>query len=228
MNAAVNAAGTALAAASPPRGEEPGRNMTSTGRERAKEFFEAEVERLMDRLYGTALRLVRDRTDAEDLVAESLAKAWHGLERLNDLQSFEKWIFRILVNTYISNQRRNRGQPGGPSIDTEEEKGGFSLFEQMHQPFLLWWGNPEQKLLDKLLRKDIEEAVEALPENFRVVVIMVEMWGFSYAEVADALGIPIGTVRSRLYRGRSMLQRMLWRQADQLGIAPGAARGKVP
>lgn len=188
--------------------------------EAKKRFFADEVDRLMDRLYGTALRLTRNGSDAEDLVAEALTRAWSKLDTLADPQSFEKWVFRILVNTFIDEQRRRRARPveEAPEGDTE----AFSLFDRLHQPFLLWWGNPEQRLLDKLLREDIEEALDGLPEEYRVVVVAVEIWGFSYAEAAEMLDIPVGTVRSRLNRGRSMLQRALWRQAGQMGITASA------
>ncbi len=188
-------------------------------------FFEAEVERLMDRLYGTALRLTRDPADAEDLVADALARAWAKLDELRDRQAFEKWVFRILVNGFISERRKRETRPREVAAGSTCGEDGFSLFEQVHQPFLLWWGNPEQKLLDKLLREDIASAVEELPEEFRLVVIMVELWGFSYAETAETLDIPVGTVRSRLARGRSLLQGALWRQAGEAGIVAGKAKG---
>lgn len=199
--------------------------MTETG-EPLGAFFEAEVERLLDKLYGTALRLTRDRANAEDLVAETLAKAWARLPDLKDRQAFEKWLFRILVNGFITERRRRLARPREVAGDVCTE-GGFSLFEKVHQPFLLWWGNPEQALLNKLLQEDIECAVEELPEEFRVVIIMVELWGLSYAETADTLAIPVGTVRSRLSRGRSLLQGALWRQADEAGIGAGNAKGGV-
>lgn len=188
-------------------------------------FFEAEVERLLDRLYGTALRLTRNRADAEDLVAETLAKAWARLGDLKDRQAFEKWVFRILVNGFVSEHRKKKVRPREVAAGTTCGEDAFSLFEKVHQPFLLWWGNPEQELIDKLLREDIENAVEELPEEFRLVVIMVEQWGLSYAEAAEALDIPVGTVRSRLNRGRSRLQSVLWRQAGEAGLARGNAKG---
>lgn len=89
----------------------------------------------------------------------------------------------------------------------------------MHQPFLLWFGNPEQEFLDKLLREDIDRALAALPDCYRVVVIMSDLEEFSYAEIAQSLGIPVGTVRSRLARARSALQKALWRQARAYGLA---------
>lgn len=196
-----------------------------------RQFFEAEVHRLMDRLYGTALRLARDRTEAEDLVGEALAKAWANLASLQDLQSFEKWLFRILVNTFISARRRQREKPLSDMADTTrdgEEGDAFSLFDKLHQPFLLWWSSPEQLLLDKLLREDIEQALDSLPDAFRIVVVLVEIQGMTYAETAESLDVPVGTVRSRLARGRALLQGALWRQAGQLGIGSGSIGGTHP
>jgi RNA polymerase sigma-70 factor, ECF subfamily len=195
-----------------------------------RQVFAAEVERLIDRLYGTALSMTRHGADAEDLVAEALAKAWANLDSLQDRQSFEKWVFRILVNTIISDRRRRKTRPVEESADSGEGPDEFSLFEKVHQPFLLWWGNPEQQLLDKLLRQDIEHALRSLPEAYRLAVILVEDQGFSYAEAAEALDVPVGTVRSRLSRGRTLLQRALWRQASQMGIAgdnSGGHRGQA-
>lgn len=191
-----------------------------------RQFFAAEVERLIDRLYGLALSLTRDGADAEDLVSEALSKAWARLDSLHDRQAFEKWMFRIIVNTFISDRRRRKVRPAEESVDGMDDGGDFSLFEQVHQPFLLWWGNPEQQLLDKLLRADIERALQSLPESYRVAVILVDVQGFSYGEAADALEVPVGTVRSRLSRGRSLLQRALWRQARQLGIAAARSKGE--
>lgn len=202
---------------------EPRRESSATGCPKAA--FAAEVDRLLDRLYGTALRMTRNRDDAEDLVAEALTKAWARFDTLQDRRSFEKWVFRILVNTYISGLRRQKARPEEQGVEDDDALDRFSLFEQVHQPFLLWWGNPEQQLLDKLLREDIERALDALPDGFRMVVIMVEVWGLSYAEAAETLNVPVGTVRSRLNRGRALLQRALWRQASQLGIAAAPSGG---
>jgi RNA polymerase sigma-70 factor (ECF subfamily) len=180
-------------------------------------FFRTEVERLTDRLYGTALRLTRNAADAEDLVSEAVTKAWANFARLEDRQAFPKWIFRILANTYISEKRRPRPTIA-EQVSADDDETPFSLFEKLHQPFLLWWANPEQELINKLLREDIERALDSLSEGFREVVILVEINGYSYAEVADILAVPIGTVRSRLARARSMLQRSLWTQARAAGL----------
>jgi RNA polymerase sigma-70 factor (ECF subfamily) len=183
-------------------------------------FFEGEIRRLLARLYGVALRLTGNPAEAEDLVSETTIKAWSRLHQLEDLQAFEKWVFRILTNTFISS-RRLAHSARTEGLEEEGEQ-SFSLFERMHQPFLLWWSNPERELLNKLLGEDIERALDGLPETFRAVVVLVDIEGYCYDEVAVALGIPVGTVRSRLSRARSMLQRALWEQASAAGLTASA------
>lgn len=191
--------------------------MTDSPEDRA--WFEREVVSALPDLYGTALRLARNRADAEDLVADAVAKAWAGHEGLSDRSCFRGWIFRILSNTFISQCRSRAAHGPHESLDLEGDGGeGFSLFERLHQPFLLWWGDPEREFLDKLLREDLQRAVDGLPDAFRVVVILADLQGLSYREIADALEVPVGTVRSRLARGRSLLQRELWEHAKDAGL----------
>jgi RNA polymerase sigma-70 factor, ECF subfamily len=187
------------------------------GEDPDRAFFKAEIERLTDRLYGSALRLTRNPADAEDLVAETVLKAWSHFGQLSDRQSFPKWVLRILANTFVSNRRRVRPE-SFEALDIDDEDCCFSLFEKMHQPFLLWWSNPEQELISKMLREDIEAAIDAMPDAFRTVLVLVEINGQSYAEAAEALDLPIGTVRSRLSRARCMLQKALWEQAREAGL----------
>lgn len=192
---------------------------------RRRRFFQSEVERLMDRLYGTGLRLTRNRADAEDLVAEALTTAWSRLETLNDLQAFEKWVFRILTNTFVSRQRRRRETPATELERDDEEGDPEALFDRLHQPFLLWWDNPEQRLLDRLACKDIERALDGLQDPFRLAVVLVDLEGFTYAEAAESLSVPVGTVRSRLSRGRRLLQDAIWRQTRPGGSAAEGGGG---
>jgi RNA polymerase sigma-70 factor (ECF subfamily) len=184
-------------------------------------FFEAEIRRLLGRLYGVALRLTGNPVEAEDLVSETTIKAWSKLDQLNDRQAFPKWVFRILTNTHVSSRRQAGPEPVA-AVEQDGEQ-AFSLFEKLHQPFLLWWSNPERELLNKLLGEDIERALDSLPEGFRTIVVLVDIEGYCYEEVAQALGVPIGTVRSRLSRARSMLQRALWEQARAAGLTPDAS-----
>lgn len=187
----------------------------------AKNIFESQVLELLGPLQGVARRLTCNDTDAEDLVAETIARAWKALDTLESAAAFRSWLFRILNNTFISEVRRAAARPQTESIhgeETDAEEVEFSLFEQMHQPFLLWFHNPEQEFLDKLLREDLDRALATLPEHYRIVVILSDLEEFNYAEIADMLGIPIGTVRSRLARARGSLQKVLWQQARDHGI----------
>jgi RNA polymerase sigma-70 factor (ECF subfamily) len=181
-----------------------------------REWFQGIVVELLSDLYGTALRLTRNRADAEDLVAEAVARAWSHLDELADRTRVQGWLFRILTNAFLSIKRTDARHGIQESLDDND--GDFSLFEQLHAPILLWWGSPEQEFLNKLLREDLTRAVDALPEQFRVVVVLAEMHGFTYQEIAEALQVPIGTVRSRLARARVLLQKALWAHAQDAGL----------
>jgi RNA polymerase sigma-70 factor (ECF subfamily) len=191
--------------------------------EERRRWFAQQVERLTDRLYGTALRLTRNAEDAEDLVADTVVKAWAKLGELRDPQAFEAWIRRILNNSFVSAWRHRRASPEvADSMACEDDPDeSFSLFEKLHQPFLLWWGNPEETAITNLLREDIERALDALPDAHRVVVVLVDVEGCSYPEAAETLGVPVGTVRSRLNRARGQLQRALWKHAQEAGFTKG-------
>jgi RNA polymerase sigma-70 factor (ECF subfamily) len=136
-------------------------------------------------------------------------------------------MFRILSNTFISERRKALVRPREELLvdDGGDEEGGFSIFERLHRPFLLWFANPEQEFLDKLLREDLDRALAALPEHYRVVVVMADIEGLKYGEIAETLDVPIGTVRSRLARARSSLQRMLWKVARDHGLQTSGAGG---
>jgi len=184
-----------------------------------REFFQQALGGMLDSLYGVALRLTRNRADAEDLVSEAVARAWAHLDTLEDRNCFRGWLLRILTNAFLSEQRKGRpvSLDDGGAQDDEEES--FSLFEQLHQPFLLWWSDPEREFLNKLLREDLVRALDALPEAYRIVVILSDLEECTYQEIAQTLGVPVGTVRSRLARGRSILQKALWQHALAAGLA---------
>lgn len=188
-----------------------------------RDDFEETVIGLLDQLYGAALRLAKNREDAEDLVAETVSKAWASRHTLKDQAKSRAWIFRILTNTFMSDRRKQAVRPQAATVEPHRsnEEEAFSLFEQLHQPFLLWWGNPEKQFLNKLLAKDLELAVDALPESFRMAVILSDMEGFSYQEISRMLKVPVGTVRSRLARGRGLLQKALWEHAKDAGLIHG-------
>jgi len=196
-------------------------NEKNSSQEDSGDFFKRQIQGLMDSLYGAAVRLTRNPEDAEDLVADAITKAWAARESLTDRDRFRAWIFRILHNTFVSDYRKAKNQPETETYTenpSDEDEDDFSLFDKLHQPFLLWWGNPEQEYVNKLLRENIVDAVNALPDNFRDVVIFIDMGGFSYQEAAEALDVPEGTIRSRLKRGRALLQKELWQQASDAGL----------
>jgi len=179
-------------------------------------WFGNRVEDLLPELYGRAVRLCRHRADAEDLVAEAVAKAWEALSSLEDREAFRGWVFRILNNTFVSNCRSARARAQHEPLDTTGSE--FSLFDRLHQPILLWWGRPEIDFLNRILRRDLEQAIDGLADPFREVVVLVDVQGLAYREVAKLLDLPIGTVRSRLSRGRSLLQEKLWEHGLEAGL----------
>lgn len=183
------------------------------------EWFEQEVMQLLPELTGTALRLARNTADAEDLVADAIARAWRARGSLQDRTRFRGWIMRILTNAYISAYRSRSLQPELETYSEDDDDAqSFSLFDRVHQPFLLWWGNPERDFLNKILREDLARALAELPEPFRLVIVLAEFQGMAYQQIAEALEIPIGTVRSRLARARSMLQKRLWEHGREAGL----------
>lgn len=171
----------------------------------------------LNRFYSTALRLTRDRTEAEDLVAEAAAKAWENIHTLVERGRFAAWFTRIMTNDFISGRRAAGNRYAHQSYtENSQDDEAFSLFEQLHQPFLLWWGNPEQQFLNQVLKADIEKALDSLPEPYRLMIVLADIQGLNYREIAEALSIPVGTVRSRLSRARARMQKRLWMHAAQV------------
>jgi RNA polymerase sigma-70 factor (ECF subfamily) len=191
------------------------------------QWFEEAVRELLPQLYAAAKRLTGSEPDAEDLVADAVLSAWQARDSLRDRAAFTGWMRRILTNSFLEKRRAASVRPAEESLEELEARDSFSLFERLHQPFLLWWGNPEQQFLERLLRSDFERALDALPDTMRVVVVLADVEGMSYAAIAELLAIPIGTVRSRLARGRSLLQRSLWAHAVDAGIAAAAEEEHV-
>lgn len=185
-----------------------------------KQWFETEIANLLDDLYGAALRLSKNRADAEDLVGEAVANGYKCLHTLQDRHLFRGWMFRILSNCFISEcrRRKTRAEISLDGLNDECADGDFWLFERLHQPFLLWWSNPERQFLNDLLHDDLIRAIDGLEENNRLVLVLAEMQGFKYQDIATMLEIPVGTVRSRLSRARSQLQKSLWEHARERGF----------
>lgn len=192
----------------------------------SKDLFEARVLAILGPLHGVARRLTKNDADAEDLVAESISRAWRARASLADGEAFRAWMFRILNNTFVSECRKASARPREHlPVDEGDEDGRFSIFERLHRPVLLWFATPEQEFLDSLLRDDLDRALAALPEHYRIVVVLADVEGLKYGEIAETLDVPVGTVRSRLARARSALQRTLWSVAREHGLRRPRAGG---
>jgi len=191
-------------------------------REAARRDFAEAVEAQLDALYGLALRLTRNEADAEDLVAEAVTKGWSAFATLEDPSRFRPWIFRILRNQFISDYRKEAVRPRTVSADAPDEDSGdgdvVSLLNSQPDEFLRWWADPETEVANKLLGEQIMAAIEELPECYREVIALVNIEGLGYDEAAEVLGVPTGTIRSRMKRGRTLLQKALWVQARDAGL----------
>jgi RNA polymerase sigma-70 factor (ECF subfamily) len=189
----------------------------------AQDAFETEALTYLDALYRTALRMTRSEADAEDLVQETYIRALRFREQFTPGTNLKAWLFRILTNTFINAYRKRARQPQTAELDDVDE---FSLYRRMSQDgSAAGVSDPEREFLDGIVSSEVKDALEALPEKFRTTVLL-DVEGFSYKEIAEMLAIPIGTVMSRLHRGRKFLQRRLHDLARERGIA--AVRAIAP
>jgi RNA polymerase sigma-70 factor (ECF subfamily) len=183
-----------------------------------KARFQSEALPLLDSLYAGALRMTRNPADAEDLVQETMMRAYRAFDRFEAGTNLKAWLFRILTNAYINIYRKRQREPRKVSTDEIED---FDLFRELkdHDPQMT--ESAESVVLDNLVDTDIIEALDALPEPFRLAVVLSDLEDFSYAEMAEIMDVPLGTVMSRLHRGRKALQKRLWELARDRGIVTG-------
>lgn len=180
----------------------------------AADRFEQEALSFLDALYRTALRMTRSEADAEDLVQETYIRAFRFRDQFTPGTNLKAWLFRIITNTFINSYRRKAAQPPTTELDDVEET---ALYRRMADAGG-GASEPERAVLDSVIDGEITAALEELPERFRTVVLL-DVEGFAYREIAEMLDIPIGTVMSRLHRGRKFLQRRLYDLARERGIA---------
>lgn len=180
--------------------------------------FQADALPLLDSLYGAALRMTRNPQDAEDLVQETMLRAYRAFDRFEAGTNLKAWLFRILTNAYINTYRKRQREPQKVSADEVEE---FDLYQELKNHDTQFEATPESIVLDSLVDSDIIDAIEDLPEQFRLAVVLSDIEGFSYAEMAEIMDVPMGTVMSRLHRGRKALQKRLWQLARDRGIVKG-------
>ena len=189
--------------------------------DRDKQRFSEEVMPLLDSLYAGALRMTRNPADAEDLVQETMLRAYRAFDRFEEGTNLKAWLFRIMTNAYINTYRKRQREPQKVSSDEIED---FDIYRELSHHDSQFEDTPENIVLDNLVDSDIIEAIDQLPEQFRLAVILSDVQGFSYAEMADIMDVPMGTVMSRLHRGRKQLQKRLWEIARDRGIVKGAPR----
>ncbi|HWO70409.1 MAG TPA: sigma-70 family RNA polymerase sigma factor [Actinomycetota bacterium] len=173
--------------------------------------FEREALPLLSNLYSAALRLTRNPADAEDLVQETYLRAYRGFGSFRPGTNLRAWMYRILTNTFINAYRKRQREPQTVPDDGIDE---WYLYDRLAAAE----ASAETEVLERIPDEDVRAALDALPEGFRMAVLLADVEGFSYREIAEIMGIPIGTVMSRLHRGRRALEKALWEKARERGI----------
>ena len=171
----------------------------------------------MDSLYSGAMRMTRNAADAEDLVQETYLRAFRGFEGFQEGTNLKAWLYRILTNTYINKYRQKKRRPEETDLDDVED---FYLYRRLGGiDEARISKSAEDTMLELFTDDEVKDALESLPETFRMAVLLADVEGFHYKEIADILDIPIGTVMSRLHRGRKALQKRLYDFAAERGLA---------
>ncbi|WP_442855040.1 sigma-70 family RNA polymerase sigma factor [Curtobacterium sp. Leaf261] len=185
-----------------------------------RRLFEAQALPFMDQLYGAAMRMTRNPADASDLVQETFVKAFAAFRQFRQGTNLKAWLYRILTNTFINTYRKNQRNPYQGTIDELEDwqlGGAESVTQSVSSR------SAEADAIDHLPSSAVKDALQAIPEDFRMAVYFADVEGFSYQEIADIMKTPVGTVMSRLHRGRRLLRGLLADHARETGVVPDAA-----
>lgn len=175
--------------------------------------FEIQMLPHIDALYRTALSMTKNPGDADDLVQDTYVRAYQFFDQFQGGTNARAWLFRIMTNLYINRYRRRQREPERVSYDEMED---FFLYNRLADAQSASAGtSPEAEVVRKVQTEAIREAIEHLPEEYRTTVVLADLNEFSYQEISDMLQIPIGTVRSRLSRGRRLVQKALWAYTEE-------------
>ena len=194
-----------------------GETSTPTDDAALRERFERDVLPLLSSLYGAALRLTRNPSDAEDLVQETYLRAFRGFAGFQEGTNLKAWLYRILTNSFINTYRKKQREP--QTVEGPDDIDEWYLFDRLGAQNVE--ASAESEVLDKIPDEAVKAALESLPENFRLPVLLADVEGFSYKEIAEIMDSPVGTVMSRLHRGRKALQKALWDTAKERGLVDG-------
>ena len=179
--------------------------------------FERDVLPLLPSLYGAALRMTRNPTDAEDLVQDTYLRAFRGFATFQEGTNLKAWLYRILTNSFINTYRKKQREP--QTVEGPDDVDEWYLFDRLGARSVET--SAEDEVLSRIPDADVKAALESLPENFRIPVLLADVEGFSYKEIAEIMETPIGTVMSRLHRGRKALEKALWQTATERGLVDG-------
>jgi len=182
-----------------------------------KEEFSKAAFPYMDEMYAAAMRMTRNPQAAEDLSAEVFVKAWKSFDRFEIGTNMRAWLYRILTNTFINDYRKKTRQGVPVNLDQYESPDEFYFYHKLHREAIKENEDPAKAVLAKFAEEDIVKAMDSLPDGFRETVILSDLQGLSYEDISKSLDIPLGTVRSRLNRGRRQLQKALWEESVQSG-----------